>query len=302
MGEVPHRRTRGWGVTILVVLVAILLAFELAVYAGVLTTPIVIGTNTMTTTVYTSTTSVVVATAPSATETNTQFNQPVITLTTIGSTSVSTVYATVTTTPTTTVTTTITASSTLLEPFAMYYTGYTSGGYGSGHFFRSPSPVAATYSDASLSESYGGTSLDLALTQDTSNGYDLGFYYEIGTLSVLATGSGVTVTGTGFTTNLWLNPDSWSWTSISGGEQFVNLGTNGGYGLGSAKGTQTIDGSTSYSSFSGVCSGTYTVSQLAGGSCAGIDGSTPVAIWVGVGPLASSGSASATVDSIYLGG
>ncbi len=300
--KVPGTKPRNRWVVLIAGVLVVLLAFELAVYGGVISTPFVAGTNTLTTTVYASTTSVVLATAPNATETNTQFNQPVITLTTIGSTTISTIYSTVTTTPTTTVTTTITAASTLLTPFAMYYTGYTSGGYGAGHFFRSTSTVSATYSDATLSESYTGTSLDMALTQTTSNGYDLGFYYEVGTLGTLTAGNGLTITGTGFTANLWLNPDSWAWAPISAGEQYVGMGGNGAYGLGSATGTQTINGATTFSSFTGACSGSYTVTQLAGGACAGINASTPIAIWVGLGPLNSAGTTTATVDSIYIGG
>lgn len=300
-----HHKRSSWPVAIVGVIVASLLVFELAVYAGVITTPLVVGTNTVTTTVYTSTTSVVTSTAPYATETNTQFNQPVITLTTTGSTNVSTVYTTVTTTPTTTTTTTITAASTLFTPFAMYYTGYTSGGYGTptvtaGHFFRSLTPIDTTYSDAMLSESYNGASLNMALTQSTNNSYDLGFYYAVGTLATLTAGNGLTITGTGFSANLWLNPGSWAWTPISAGEQYVGTGSNGAYGLGSTRGTQTINGATMFTSFTGAsCSGNLTVAQLEGGDC-GMGPSTPVAIWVGIGPITGAGSTTATVDSIYI--
>ncbi len=290
----------GWGALAVAVIVGSLLVYELAVYAGVISSPIIVGTNTVTTTVYTSTTSVVTATAPYFTETNTQFNQPVITLTTTGSTNVSTVFTTVTTTPTTTTTTTITASSTLLTPFAMYYTGYTSGGYGTGHFFRSSSPIVATYGDATLGEAYIGTALNMSVTQTTSNGYDLGFYYVVGTLGTLMAGNGLTITGTGFTVNLWLNPGSWGWIPSSVGEQYTGVGSNGAYGLGSARGTQTINGATTFSSFDGACSSTFTVTQLASGACAGMSASTPVAVWVGIGPLSSAGTTTATVDSIYI--
>jgi len=302
MRAVPERKPRKWGVVLVGGVVGVLLVFELAVYGGVITTPIVVGTNTLTTTVYNSTTSVVLTTAPNATETETQYNQPVIVMTTVGSTSISTFYSTETITPTTTVTTTTTVASTLLTPFAMYYTGYTSGGYSTGHFFRSLSTVSANYNDATLSETYVGTSLNMALTQTSSNRYDLGFYYEVGTLATLMGGNGLTITGTGFTVNLWLNPDSWAWSPISGGEQYVGPGSNGAYGLGSAIGTQTISGATVFSSFSGACSGSHTVNQLAAGACTGVNASTPIAIWVGIGPLSSAGTATATVGSIYIDG
>jgi len=299
--KVDGKRTRPNAIVVVVgVIVASLLVMELAVYAGVITTPLVVGTNTVTTTLYTATTSVVTATAPYATQTNQQFNQPVITLTTAGITNMTTVYSTVTTTPTITVTSTVVASSTLLLPFAMYYTGYTDGGYGSGHFFRSLDTVSATYGDATLSEAYSGTSLTMTVTQTSSNGYDLGFYYVVGTLGTLTAGNGVTITGTGFTANLWLNPGSWTWSPSTVGDQYVGLGSNGAYGLGSASGTQTINGATEFTDFSGSCTGSYTVSQLAAGNCAGVSASTPVAIWVGVGPLGGSGTATATVDSVYI--
>jgi hypothetical protein len=297
----PSKKTLRWDIILVGAIVGSLLAFELAAFAGVITTPVIVGTNTVTTTFYTSTTSVVSATGPQVTETNTQFNQPEITLTTTGSTSISTVYTTVTMTPTTTTTTTITAASTLFTPFAMYYTGYTNGGYGTGHFFRSTSPITANYGDATLSETYAGASPNLALTQTTSNGYDVGFYYVVGTLGSLTAGNGLTISGSGFTANLWLNPGSWTWTPAGGGEQYVGLGSDGAYGLGTTTGTQTITGSTVFQSFSGACSGSMTVAALAAGTaCRGMDASTPIAIWVGVGPLASSGTADATVDSIYI--
>lgn len=289
----------GWGVAVLALIIACLLVLELAVYAGIIPSPIVVGTSTITTTVYSTTTSVVVTTAPNATETNTEFEQPVITLTTVGSTSLSTVYSTITTTPTTTVTTTVTAASTLFTPFAMYYTGYTNGGYGTGHFMRAISPITTSYSDATLYEGYSGTSLNMTLTQSGSNGYDLGFYYVVGTLGTLTAGHGLTINGTGFTVNLWLNPGSWTWAPVTGGEEYTGLGSNGAYGLGSARGTQTITGSTTFSSFSGACSGSQSVAALAAGAC-GMSSSTPVAVWVGVGPLASAGKATAIVNSMYL--
>jgi hypothetical protein len=296
-GKMTRRR---WEVIIVGVLVAGLLVFELAAFAGIIPTPVIVGTNTVTTTFYSTSTSTISSTGPEVTETNTQFNQPEITLTTAGSTTILTVNTTVTITPTVTTTTTVTAASTLLTPFAMYYTGYTDGGYGTGRFFRSLSPITTTYSDASLSESYTGTNLTMSVTQSGTNGYDLGFYYVIGTLGTLTSGNGLTVTGTGFTTNLWLNPGSWTWSPVSQGEQYVGLGSNGAYGLGSARGTQTINGATTFDSFSGACSGNFTVSQLAAGACSGMSASTPVAIWVGIGPLSGAGSASATVDSLYL--
>ena len=180
-----------------------------------------------------------------------------------------------------------------------YYTGYTADGYNGGVFYRSVNPINETYPSATLSESYSANALNLALTQTNNDGYDLGFYFMVGTIGSLAA-SGVTIIGSGFTTNLWVNPAAWTWTPIGVGDQFSGLGSSGAYGLGSASGTQTIIGATTFSSFSGACTGALTVAAIAAGACPGITTSTPVAIWVGItlfAPGASSGSVSITAAS-----
>ncbi|HZW55328.1 MAG TPA: hypothetical protein VFF30_03485 [Nitrososphaerales archaeon] len=240
------------------------------------------------------------------TETSELSIQPVIGLTstevpgpTIATTTLSSTTTTETLTSTTTLQTTVTGSSTLFTPFAMYFTEYTSGGYGSGHFYRSVSPISATYSDATLTESFSGSSLTMTLSQTSNNGYDLGFYYVIGTLSSLASGNGLTIDGTGnFGVNIWLI-SSLNWSPISTGvDQYAGGGT---YGLGSTQGAQTINGNTVFNSFQNcnTGSGPYSVNDLIGGACSA-SGSTLVAIWVGVGPLGAAGTISATVNDMYL--
>jgi hypothetical protein len=180
-----------------------------------------------------------------------------------------------------------------------YYTGYTAGGYNGGAFYRSLTPIDATYPYATLSESYNATALNIGLAQTNSDGYDLGFYFIVGTMGSLAA-NGTTIIGTGFGTNIWINPAAWTWTPIGVGDQFGGLGSSGAYGLGNVFGTQTIDGATTFNDFSGACSGSLTVAAIAAGACPGISASTPVAIWVGItlfSPGTSSGSVSTTAAS-----
>ena len=138
--------------------------------------------------------------------------------------------------------------------------------------------------------------LNIKLSQSSSNGYDLGFYFDAGTLGGLVA-NGLTITGTNFEVNLWLNPDSFTWNQInSTADKYTGLGSNGMYGAldPTTTGTKTINGATTYESLGGGCSAT-TVNALASGTCNGIDANTPVAIWVGVGPLSSANTVSASV-------
>ncbi len=187
--------------------------------------------------------------------------------------------------------------------FPKYYTGYTAGGYKTGSFFRSISPITASYGDANLAEVYNGvppTSLDIKLSQSTDNGYDLGFYFDSGTLGSLAE-NGINIAGIGnYGVNLWFNTQDWTWNNDG---IFVDLGTDGTYGLGVGPSMQTVDGSAKFYITSpgknkeyASCNGNiYSIAELASGICAGIGTNTPVAIWVGVGPLGSSGSVSASI-------
>ncbi len=179
----------------------------------------------------------------------------------------------------------------------LYYTGYTSGGYNSGSFFRSTVPVNAGYSDATLSEGFSGSAFDISLTQDSSNGYDLGYYFNAGTLgSLAANGLAISATGT-YGVNLWLNVQDWTWSS----NIFTGLGANGGYGLGPSS-PSSINGATSFYITAGPCEGnTYTVSQLASGACASFNANTPISIWIGVGPLNNAGTTSADISTPYIG-
>ncbi len=180
----------------------------------------------------------------------------------------------------------------------LYYTGYTSGGYGSGSFYRSASPINAAYNDATLSEGFSGSTFDISLAQNSSNGYDLGFYYNAGTLgSIAASGLSISATGT-YGVNLWINVQDWGWTSQG---IFTGLGSDGAYGLGPTS-PSSIDGSTSFYITAGPCSGTtYTVSQLASGACASFNASTPVSIWIGVGPESAAGTVSASITTPSIG-
>jgi hypothetical protein len=155
--------------------------------------------------------------------------------------------------------------------------------FAAGTWVRSTSPIASTavVGGGTATQSISGGGVNLAITGPGSYA-DNGFYAPLGTLSSLAS-SGYTAIGTGsdFSTNLYLdvNKDGefFGWTSNSLSSILPDA-----FGLGptSAGGTLTVTGSTA---FSYVCAGSpKTLTQLVGGACAGIDGTTPVAVWVGI--------------------
>ena len=183
------------------------------------------------------------------------------------------------------------------------YTGYTQGGYNGGHFFQSPFPINAVYSyGTSLSETYNGMILSVNLTQGNSTGYDLGFYSNVGSLGPLAE-NGVSITGQNFEMNLWIDPNSWTWSNGN----FIDLGTtDGAYGLGSGSmnGPLTVNSATQFyitsastnSPLVSQVGNTLSVAQIE--SDLGSSGaSTPVALWIGVGPLSSAGTDNAIVNT-----
>ena len=187
------------------------------------------------------------------------------------------------------------------------YTGYTSGGYRSGNFFRTSMPVNVIYpgntvtGNTVLSETYNGATLTLSLTQGSTTRYDLGFYTDAGTLGSLAE-NGLIISGQNFEVNLWIDPQSWTWSNGN----FINLGaTDGAYGLGTTTGSATVNGiskfyitsASSNSPLSSQNGNTLSVSEIE--SDLGASGpSTPVAIWVGIGPFNSAANDIASVSSI----
>jgi len=225
---------------------------------------------------------------------------------------------TVTQTVGATATATTTAGTDYYFPYQMYWTTNT-GPTTPGSFYRSLTPFV--YSGApnlpagdSFSETTSGSGLSqtisLSITDNSGNYYDLGYYYEFQSLGGLATflsspgpAHSITITGTNFAVNLWLNTGSWSWgpTATPGIELLGGLGSNGAYGLGTTTGTTTITSSTTFNSWSSYCPGNWTIDQLAtGAACAGINGSTPFAIWVGIATsTASSTPVTATITGTY---
>lgn len=199
------------------------------------------------------------------------------------------VTSTDTSTVTSTSTVTTSANSLLYIPSFMYYTATTNQ-----PFYQSLTPITHTAPDAStFSEvSNSDNSTSISITSASSTYYDLGGYYVYGPLSFFTTHN-ITISGTGFAVNLWLNPQSWNWA----GNTFTNLGSDGSYGLGTTTGTITIGSSTTFDNFLGICSGSYTITQLIGGSCAGITGTTTFAIWVGI-TSTSIGTTSATITQV----
>lgn len=250
---------------------------------------------------------------PLSTNTVTQVNYPTTTSTVAGDTETIQPYETLTTTTvsgTQTYTTTVTsgtATTTISTdeyiPYAMYYTATTNN-----PFYEQLSPITATATDGTtFSESYTGDTLTMSIDATSTTYYDLGFYYvfqNLNQLDTFLTGHSITITGTGFAVNLWINPQLWNWSPEGVGQDtFVNLGTYGAYGLGATTGTTTVSSTTSFyitgegSSLSGCDGNTYTVMQLADGDCSGIGSSAPFALWIGIDST-SIGTTTATVTGI----
>jgi hypothetical protein len=184
---------------------------------------------------------------------------------------------------------TTTGSTAYFVPAAMYYT-YNDG---SG-FFRTVSPFTGTSNGTAFTESTDANGSSVTGTATCSAYCDLGFYYQYGALSNLSTHP-VTVTGTGFAINLWLNPEGWTWN----GSTWVGVGTSGAYGLGTTTGTATVGTSSSFyitsaasgSCLAGLTGNTLTVAQIEG-DCP----SATFALWVGV--VGSASGASFSVSSV----
>jgi len=269
-------------------------------------------TNTVTQVNYpTATTTSTVTSTGTVTETGTPYE----TVTTATVSGTQTYTTTVTETTGATATATSTLNTDYYFPYQMYWTTNT-GPTTPGNFFRSLSPFVVSGSPLpttdSISETTSGGGLSqvitLSITDNSGNYYDLGYYYEfqsLGSLNTFLTGTpnhAITITGTNFAVNLWLNTGSWVWapTGTPGTELLSGIGSTGTYGLGTTTGTATISSSTTFNSFQGHCSGSYTIALLAGGSCAGISSSTPFAIWVGIDATTpSSIPVTATITGMY---
>jgi hypothetical protein len=231
-----------------------------------------------------------------ATETNTNIIQPVIGLTsTTTTTVVGTVTSAVTQTETNMVTstTTTTATNTQYYPFVEYYTENTSSG-----FYRSLSPIVdGPVTETSTTNPDGSQTVTLGITA-SSTYYDAGFYYDFHTLNSLTSGQGLTITGTGFSVRLWINPQDWTWT----GNTYTNLGTDGAYGNGTTTGATTVNGASTFVIMpapSGSCLNSYSGETISVSTIETACGATtPIAIWVGITSLASTTN-TATIDSIY---
>lgn len=271
-------------------------------------------TNTVTQVNYPTTTATVVTTS---TGTVTVTGTPVETLTTVTVPGSQTYTTTITQTTGAITTTTATADEDFYSPFAMYYTATTNN-----PFYEQLSPVVTTATDGTAFSESGG-SMSITTSASPPPYYDLGFYYvfqnlksgtidAFNTYSITATGTaGPTISG-GFATNLWINPQDWTWTPEGvGQDSFTSLGADGAYGLGS--GALSISGDTGTETVSS--SSSFYITAAAAGSClhsvigttvtvatilSDCPSSTPFALWYGiVGPSAASTTASASISSIY---
>jgi hypothetical protein len=170
----------------------------------------------------------------------------------------------------------------------MYYTATTSA-----PFYRSLVPIVSGPVTETANPD-GSVTLTIA---DTSGAYyDAGFYYMIGTLGTLTTGNGMTVTGTGFDINLWVNPQDWTWN----GNTYTGLGTDGSYGLGSTTGTTTVNGASTFFLVANMCGLSSGTTQSISAIESACGASTPIEIWIGIA-ASSIGTFTATVSSVSVG-
>ncbi len=288
-------------------LLTVALSMGFAANALVGGTPTPLSTNTVTQISYPTATNTITTTV-TETGTATSVIQPVEILTT--TTVIGTQTYTITETATETTSVTTTATSTLpsdwYTPFYMYWTATSDS-----PFYRQPttSPISLTTSDGTtMSESstgfdggspYSG-SVSMQIVSTSSTYRDLGFYYEFQNLNLgqLATDHSITVTGSGFAVNLWIQSQDWNWApSTPPTETFVNLGSDGAYGF--ATGASTVGPSASIylASNTGTCTAgsTHTVAELV--STCGLSGSDQFALWVGI-TSTSVGTTSAMVTQI----
>jgi len=204
------------------------------------------------------------------------------------------------------VTTTTETTADYYMPLAMYYTATTNS-----PFYRQLKPIvipAPKPHDSSYVETIGlGNSVSLTIVSNSTAYRDLGFYYVFQNLAslkaLLASGGShtVTITGTGFAVNLWVNPGALKWgPGPVSPTEVITSSTGFAQGSSGTTGTLTVSSSTPFhmTTVAGSCAagGTYTISQLV--STCGISPTTPFALWVGI-KSSSAGTVYATVNSIY---
>ena len=204
------------------------------------------------------------------------------------------------------VTTTTETTADYYMPLAMYFTATTNN-----PFYRQLKPIVLLPPkphDSSYIETIGsGNSVTLTIVSNSTAHRDLGFYYEFQNLAslnaFLASGGSHTVTiiGTHFAVDLWVNPGALKWGPGPVPPMEVITSSSGfASGSSSATGTQTVSSSTPIhmATAAGSCSAgvTKTISQLT--TACGIPTSTPFALWIGISST-SVGTTSATVNSMY---
>ena len=232
-----------------------------------------------------------------STQTNTVITQPVIGETTTTSTATTTVLSSASTVTTTTTTTT-SNSTTVFSPPVQYWAATELNPAGT---FESVNPFNAGV----FTENIAGSLINMQISPANATSSSLGFYVTIGTLSQLnvISGHGLVITGTGFSTQLWFI-GSYTWNPVSNG---VEQSTAGIFGLGATTGATTINSASTFKDFSslggpignGACSstGTYSITSLV--STCGVNGNTPVAVWVGI-TNPNSATITAQVTSLSL--
>ena len=207
----------------------------------------------------------------------------------------------------TSTTTTTETTADYYVPLAMYYTATTT----NHPFYRQLNPVVIfppNPHDSSYIEAVGrDNSVSLKIVSNSTAYRDLGFYYafqNLGSLSAFLAAGGshtITITGTGFAVNLWVNPGALKWGPGAAPPMEVIISSTGfAYGFSGTTGTLTVGASTPFymTTTAGICAagGTYTISQLT--TTCGISTSTPFALWIGIDST-SAGTTTATVNSIY---
>ncbi len=248
-----------------------------------------VGANTVTVTQASgSASTLTTATTVTSTETSMSLVQPVISLTTTTTTSVigkTTTTITSTLTYTTYLTQTTTNDVLYYQPFYEYWTAYEP------LLTRAASPIVDSPrpGDTITESIFGNGSVAIRITESSTKYYEAGFYYQFGTLSDLVTHP-LSIAGSSFTVELWLNPASWNWNK---GGTNTGFGPTGAMGYSSVTGTQTVGTASTIRDLAGACTGTHTIADLISGACPGIGGTTPFALWVGT--VSNPGGTSAVV-------
>lgn len=167
-------------------------------------------------------------------------------------------------------------------------------------FTRSPVPFSLPTGVAGAVSQTINTDGSVTISIDSTSGYaDCGFYLYAGTLGNL---NGITITSAAGSdpvgVNIWFDKDNsgeyFTWT----GDVYSNVAPDA-YILGpsSTGNSLSVDAGSTFTSIN-PGGGNYTLAQLKSGAAAGISGTTPIAIWVGINT--SSGSLNATIQSISL--